>query len=120
MDFYVIGCLGTCNYFDIWSICGAWSLYGLEATDALSIIGIVVCLLFLFKGITVLSLWNENDWAIQFGIVDAILGIIICSAVTISPIFNHQLVFIFSLELTPLVVYLMWLLRNKEAWEKKP
>ncbi len=99
-------------------LAGPWSLYGIETTDAFSIAGIAVCSLFILKGITALGLWNENDWAIKLGIVDATLGIIICSAVTISPIFNPQLVFTFRLELIPLVLYLIWLVKIKEAWEK--
>lgn len=97
---------------------GSWSLYGLEANDASSATGMIICLLFIFKGITALGLWNENDWAIKTGLADAILGIVICSAVTISPIFNHQLAFTFRLELIPLVFYLVWLVKTKEVWEK--
>ena len=117
--FMLLGAFVPVNILTFGLSAGSWSLYGLEAEGALSIRGMMVCLLFLFKGITALGLWNENDWAIQFGIIDAILGIIICAAVTISPIFNHQLVFSFRLELIPLVFYLMWLLKTKVAWEGK-
>jgi hypothetical protein len=43
------------------------SLYGLETNEPLSAIGIIISLLFLFKGITAYVLWTEKDWAILFG-----------------------------------------------------
>ena len=93
------------------------ALYGLETNDGLSITGLIIFALFIFKGLTALVLWTENDWAIICGIIDAALGIIICLAFTIAPLFNSQIPFVFRLELIALIPYLVWLLRVKNKWE---
>ena len=33
------------------------------------------------KAITSYGLWMEKDWAVKFGIIDAVLGIIVCIVV---------------------------------------
>jgi hypothetical protein len=54
------------------------ALYGLETNQPLSIIGLLLCVLFLLKGAVAYGLWTEKDWAVKLGIVDAIIGIAIC------------------------------------------
>ena len=95
------------------------ALYGLETKDTFSNVGIIICALFLFKGITALTLWTEKSWAIKLGIADAMVGIIICSAVMIAPMYNNQVGFSFRLELILLIPYLVWLFKIKTAWENK-
>jgi hypothetical protein len=93
------------------------ALYGLETNDTFSNTGIIICVLFLFKGITAFALWAEKDWAIKLGIIDAIAGIIVCSAVMIAPLFNNQTVYNYRLELIALIPYLVWLFKIKADWE---
>lgn len=57
------------------------ALFGLESNDPLSIIGLIVSFLFILKGFAALSLWTEQDWAIQLALVDAIIGILVCCIV---------------------------------------
>lgn len=96
------------------------SLYGLETNEPISMLGISVILLFLFKGFTAYSLLKESDWAIIAGIADALVGIILCSFTMLHPLFNPQggTNFIFRLELLLLIPYFIKLLRIRPQWEK--
>ncbi|MFI5188062.1 MAG: hypothetical protein ACHQF0_15130 [Chitinophagales bacterium] len=93
------------------------ALYGLETNNTFSNTGIIICALFFLKGITALALWTEKSWAIKLGIIDAVSGIIICSAVMIAPVFNNQLIYNYRLELILLIPYLIWLFKIRTAWE---
>lgn len=98
------------------------ALYGLETTDLLSTTGLVISLLFLYKGIVAYGLWTEKDWAINLGIADAVMGIAICVYVTaIAPFVNNQagLVFNFRLELVALIPYLIKLQKIKSQWLRR-
>jgi hypothetical protein len=97
------------------------ALYGLETTDPLSTAGLVISLLFLYKGIVAYSLWTEKDWAINFGIVDALVGIAICVYVmAVAPLVNNQSGFDFNfrLELVALIPYLIKLQKMKLQWQR--
>lgn len=95
------------------------SLYGLETNDPLSIIGILLVSVFLFKGITSYSLLREWDYAITLAIIDAILGIIICTALMLYPVIftEDKVTFVFRLELLFLIPYLIKMLKIKPEWE---
>ena len=93
------------------------SLYGLETSDTLSITGVIICSLFLLKGITAFALWNEKSYAIKLGIIDAVIGILICCAMMFAPAFNGGLISNYRLELVALIPYLIWLLKVKEQWQ---
>jgi len=54
------------------------SLYGLETIDSLSLIGVSIMCLFIFKGIVAFGLWTEKEWAVSLAIADASIGIILC------------------------------------------
>lgn len=59
------------------------SLYGLESNTVFSLLGVFLKTVMLFKAITSFGLWMEKDWAINFGIIDAVLGIIACIIVMV-------------------------------------
>ena len=96
------------------------SLYGFETNEPISIVGVSMILLFVFKGVTAYSLLKEKDWAITLGIMDAITGIVLCCLVMAYPFIdsgsgaNLNL----RLELLLLVPYLIKLLKIKPEWEK--
>ena len=94
------------------------ALYGLETNDTFSATGLIICSMFLFKGLTAFALWSEKSYAIKLGIIDAVIGIMICSTVMFAPAFNGRLVSNYRLELVALIPYLIWLLRVKEQWEQ--
>ena len=93
------------------------ALYGLETNEPLSLTGIIITALFIIKGITAFGLLKEKDWAIKIGIVDAILGIVICTLVMLYPIINSDFKFSLRLELVALIPYLLTLLKIKTQWE---
>jgi len=93
----------------------ALSLYGLEASTPYSLIGAILTALFIFKGIVAFGILKREDWAVNFGILDAVLGIIICIFTMVYPaITNSQ--FAFRLELAALIPYLIKLLKIKDEW----
>ena len=94
------------------------TLYALETTNIFSVTGLIICSLFLFKGITGFSLWSEKSYAIKLGIIDAVIGILICCIVMFAPAFNGRSVSNYRLELVALIPYLIWLIRVKEQWEQ--
>ncbi len=93
------------------------ALYGLETNEPLSSIGILITTIFIIKGITAFGLLKEKDWAIKVGIVDAIIGIIICTLVMLYPIINSDAKFSLRLELAALFPYLIKLFKIKTQWE---
>ena len=93
------------------------AVYGLETNEAFSKIGITILAIFIIKGITAFGLLKEKDWAIKAGIVDAIIGIIICTFLMLYPIINSDAKFSLRLELVALIPYLIKLLKIKTEWE---
>ncbi|THV58354.1 hypothetical protein [Chryseobacterium candidae] len=94
------------------------SLYGMEANHPYSMTGLLICVLFLFKGIVAYGLWFEQDWAPQAAIIDAIIGIAICLVMmAIIPFINSAINFTLRLELIPLYFYLKKMQSIKKTWE---
>ena len=95
------------------------SLYGLETTEPLSYIGLLLIVLFLLKGAAAFGLWTEKDWAIQVGKADAIIGIIVCLYSTFGQPFLHGNAywsFHFQFEIILLLPYYYKLEKIKEGW----
>jgi len=108
---FVLGIMGYRNDF---------SLYGLTSDNPLSTTGICITLLFLLKGITSFGLLKEENWAIKLGIIDAVVGIVLCVLIMIFPTYiaGPDAKISFRLELILLVLYLNKLLKIRHAWEK--
>ena len=92
------------------------SLLGLSTTQPFSLIGAVVMLLFLIKGITGLALWTEKTWAVRLAKVDAVISIAICLGVMAYAIFENQS-FSFRLELIVLFFYYFKMTKVQYDWE---
>ena len=96
------------------------SLYGLDANGLFSFAGILLVLVFALKGVTAFGLWTEKNWAIQLGLVDAILGIAICAYVMfVAPLLYPGFKMSLRLELVALIPYLLWLRKTKSAWDER-
>lgn len=95
------------------------ALYGLESQDPLTLMGMFILLLFLYKGVVAYGLWTGRSWAIDLGMADAILGIVVCVYVmAIRPfLINDGFVMNIRLELVALVPYLIRLRKIKPQWE---
>jgi hypothetical protein len=95
------------------------ALFGFETTDPLSLVGVGLISLFIFKGIVAYSLWMEKDWAIQIAEVDAYLCIAIC---VLSMIFfpftytENSYSFKLRIELFLIIPYLLKLRKLKSDW----
>ena len=92
------------------------SVYGIETDVPLSPTGLFLAFLFIFKGFVSFGFLKHTDWAIKLGIIDAISGILICSAVMIYLLIsmNHLSL---RLELVALIPYLVKLKKIKTIWE---
>jgi hypothetical protein len=92
------------------------SILGLETNEPLSITGIVIISIFAFKGITAYGLIAEKSWAVKCGIVDAIVGIVICLLTMMVPSINHSGSSLRG-ELILLIPYLIKMFKIKDDWE---
>lgn len=94
------------------------SLYGMNANHPYSMTGLLICSLFLFKGIVAYGLWFEQKWAPQAAIADAIIGIAVCLIMmAIIPFMYPSISFTLRLELIPLYFYLKKMQSIKTTWE---
>ncbi|MEJ0032436.1 MAG: hypothetical protein WDO15_19720 [Bacteroidota bacterium] len=57
------------------------ALYGLETVYPLSVLGLCLTSLFILKGLVGYGLWFEKDWALNLGIVDVFIGLVLCFVV---------------------------------------
>jgi hypothetical protein len=94
------------------------SLYGMETNEPLSAIGLFICSLFIFKGIVAIGLWTEQEWAVDLGIADAVIGIGVCLMMMILPLVNPDFHFAFRLELVLLIPFLIKLLNIRGGWKQ--
>ncbi len=117
---FIFGVLGVFSFLDVigppFGFPVNTSLYGLEGPAAGTVAGMACSVLFLLKGVVAYGLWWEKDWAVQPGVFNALLGIIICAAITFVPLFVHPgNGFTFRLELPALVPYLVRLHQIKAS-----
>ena len=87
------------------------ALYGLETKEVISAEGLLLLFLFLYKGIVAALLWFERGPAVVLGILDAVLGILICMWVMFAA---PKLAF--RLELVVLIPYLIVMIRISKKW----
>lgn len=94
------------------------SLYGMNANHPYSMTGLLICSLFLFKGIVAYGLWFEQKCAPQAAIADAIIGIAVCLVMmAIIPFMYPSISFTLRLELIPLYFYFKKMQSIKKTWE---
>ncbi len=95
------------------------SIYGLEAKGPLSLYGCLITLVVLYKSYTGYVLWFEKDNAIYIAQIDAIVGILLCTAsMFLLPTLEEGNRFTFRLELLFLIPYLIRLNKIKKKWEE--
>ena len=94
-------------------------LYGLDTVTPLSLTGVVLTLLFLLKGLVGFGLWTEKDWAIEAGMIDAVIGMTACVFVMVIPFVgtNTGKGFSFRLELILLIPYFLKLKEISPKWK---
>jgi hypothetical protein len=103
---FIAGAFGT--RFDL-------ALFGLETTEPLSPIGLLISSQFILKGIVAYGLWNEKAWGIKLAVVDAFISIGLCTFSMIGlPYFGSS--FSLRLELVILVPYLLKLMKIMPRW----
>ncbi|MFV8345552.1 hypothetical protein [Flavobacterium sp. ZB4P13] len=100
---------------------GNSTIYGLETNLFFSPLGVFINTIMIFKIVVSYGLWMEKDWAVNYGIIDAVFGIIVCFAVMVVLPFvefkdglnNLNIRF----EIFLLVPYLIKLLKIRKEWE---
>lgn len=93
------------------------SIYGIQAYHPYSIPGFIICVLLIFKGIVAYGLWFEEKWAPKAAIIDAIVGIAVCTIMmVIIPFTNSNINFTLRLELIPLYFYLLKMRDIEKDW----
>lgn len=117
--FMVFGALAlACLIMGLFGMQMSLAFYGLETTEPLSVIGLIIIGIAVLKGGAALALWMEKAYAINLAMADAIIGIAVCGLVMIYPILASQegFKFTFKLELVLLIPYLVKLVNLKGAW----
>lgn len=93
----IMGLMG--NKFDL-------SLYGIETNMPLSLYGILISSLFLFKGFTAFNLWMEKDVATDLAKIDSYIGIVICLLMTlVYPFFDDHNGFSLNIRFEIILLY---------------
>lgn len=95
------------------------SLYGMDAYEPFSLLGIINIILFSFKGLAAYGLWTEKDWAVNLAIIDALAGIIICTFMMFGlPLLTGDANFMqhLRIELALLVPFLLKLQKIRAQW----
>jgi len=65
------------------------SIYGMSTDDSFSLMGLLIHSIIFYKAFTAYTMWTEKNIAMTLGIIDAIIGLIICVMMTIFyPIFE--------------------------------
>lgn len=93
------------------------SIYGLEATTPLSIIGIIVFSIYFLKGAVALGLWTGKAWAVDLAKIDAIAGILLCILALFGFFISNKISF--RLELLVLIPYLIKMRRISSDWQER-
>ena len=106
----ILGLVGVNYYIEI---------YGLSTTDVKSGLGILLTFIFVFKGVVAFSLWFEERLAIRLALLDAIIGILMCTAIMFNlPIHvRDEPPFLFRPDLIVLIPYLWKMAKIKKRWE---
>lgn len=93
------------------------ALFGLESNEPFSYVGIGIWSQFAFKGVAAFGLWMERDWAIDVAKVDAILSMIVVTAVKlVMPAFFESYSVSFPIELALLIPYFLHLRKIEASW----
>lgn len=97
------------------------SIYGMETQDLFSPLWIFITALLLFKVFISFSMWTEKRWVIDLGILDAVLGIIICMYMMfIKPLAHvegENYEFKFRIEIVFLIPYLYKCIKINNTWK---
>jgi len=95
------------------------SLYGLSTSQPASLLGVTIMLLFVFKGVVAYGLWTEKEWAVKLALVDALIGIAICTFVMIGlPLLGSGGLNI-RLELVALIPYFLKMREIRTEWQSR-
>jgi hypothetical protein len=90
------------------------SMYGLDSYYTFTPTGIILLGIFSLKAIVAYGLWTEKTEAVDYAIVDAMIGIFLCIAVMIMGVSYGN--FIFRLELLFLIPYYLKMKAIKDDW----
>ena len=117
--FLIAGTVGVILLLSGWLIThSSLSLYGIEADHPYSATGILICFLFIFKGIVSYGLWFEQEWGPAAAIIDSVSGILICVFMMMAaPFLFPSVNFNIRLELIPLFFYLLKMLEIRKTWQ---
>ena len=110
-----IGCL----LLGLFGIPENLSLYGFQSNQQFSLTGIIILFVAIFKGITAFFLWFEKDYAITLGVVDAIIGMVMCLIfMTVLPFAIENFHATLRLEFVLLIPYLIKLKKIQPEWQR--
>lgn len=94
------------------------SIYGFQTVEPLSIMGLLITGVLIFKGLTAFALYFERDHAINLAKIDAIAGIVLCMlSMVVWPIISEHTNFSFRLEILLLIPYFLKINKIEYEWD---
>lgn len=89
----------------------------MEETNPHSLTGLLIIILFIYKGITSYGLLFEKDWAIIWAKIDAAFGIFFCIfSMFVQPFLIEEQGVVIRLEIVLLIPYLLKINKINTAW----
>lgn len=117
--FVVMGAMAVlCLFLAALEIPVSLVFFGLEANDGFSVTGLIIILMFLFKGLVALGLLGAQKWAVDLAIVDGFVGIAICVVTNVIMIYNGRVTI--RLEIIMLAFYLWKMFKIRSDWKNSP
>ncbi|MFI2742815.1 hypothetical protein ACG2LH_08755 [Zhouia sp. PK063] len=95
------------------------TLYGIETDEPISLIGVLLFVLFIFKGFTAFIILRGRSWAIPLAELDAIVGIslCLCSLIILPYVGIHQKSAILTIpQFLLLIIYIVNIEKIKTTW----
>lgn len=99
-------CALSCLIYGLFNNHVNLAFYGFETEKPISLIGIFIITIMIFKGFVAYSLWFEKENAINLAKIDTIVGITICViSMFVMPFIHEGSVFQIRLELLFLILF---------------
>ena len=93
------------------------SIYGLSTTNSISLMGIGIIAIMIFKAFVSYLLFFGKDRAIELGKIDALIGILICIITTVSQFIDNSPNFQIRAEIVFLILYFIKLNKIEYQWD---
>lgn len=116
--FMILGAIALITIpFGLFGLPTDLSIYGLNTTNSISLLGFGIIAVMTFKAIVAYMLFFKKDGAIGLGKIDALIGILICIITTVSQLIDNSPNFSIRIEIVLLIFYFIKLNKIEYEWD---